>query len=307
MPNTLDSIIVKDLCKSFGSKKVLEDLSLSLAPRVVFGLIGLNGSGKTTFIRTLLGLLNSDQGKCTVLGMNPSDHQVNYYRRVGVVLEHNGFFGNLSVLENLSFFARARGISRDEMDAYFSKYWKNTDIGKDKRCIKYFSRGQKMQCALCRAFLGWPEVYFFDEPVVALDLEAYNQFCEMVRIAQSKHATIIISSHQLDTIEELCTSVGILENGSVTFLGNQEDNKKNEQWIIKADYNEEYKKIIEEATKNTVNHENGKWHFTISNSSEVVIPEIISNLVSKGCLIHFVKPEKMSFRETIKNYYDGNV
>jgi ABC-2 type transport system ATP-binding protein len=307
MSQALDSIVVKDLYKGFGDKKVLENLSLNLAPRVVFGLVGLNGVGKTTLIRTLLGLLHPDQGTCTVLGMNPSDHQPSYYHRIGVVLENNGFFGNLSVLENLSFFAAARGVSREEMNVYFEKHWKDTDIGRDTRSVKYFSRGQKMQCALCRAFLGWPEVYFFDEPVVALDLEAYNQFCEMVRIAHSKHATIIISSHQLDTIEELCTSVGVLENGSITFIGDQEEKKKPEQWIIKADYNDEYKSIIEKATKNTVTYEDGQWHFIISDSSEVVIPEIISNLVSEGCIIHFVKPEKMSFRETIKSFYVGDV
>jgi ABC-2 type transport system ATP-binding protein len=306
MSNTLDSIIVEDLYKSFGNKKVLKKLSLHLAPQVVFGLVGLNGVGKTTLIRTLLGLLHPDQGICTVLGMNPSDHLAHYYRRIGVVLEHNGFFGNLTVLENLSFFAGARGISRDEMNTYFSTYWKNTDIGKDTRSVKYFSRGQKMQCALCRSFLGWPEVYFFDEPVVALDLEAYNQFCEMVRIAHSKHATIIISSHQLDTIEELCTSVGVLENGSITFISNEEEEKKPEQWVIKADYQEEYKNIIEKATKNTATYKDGQWHFIISDSSDVVIPEIISNLVSRGCVIHFVKPEKISFRETIKSFYNGD-
>lgn len=306
MPNALDSIVIKNLFKGFGKKKVIKNLSLNLAPRVVFGLVGLNGAGKTTLIRTLLGLLHPDQGNCLVLGMDPSAHLAKYYRRIGVVLEHNGFFGNLSVLENLSFFAKARGVSREEMDEYFSKHWKNTDIGKDTRSVKYFSRGQKMQCALCRAFLGWPEVYFFDEPVVALDLEAYNQFCELVRIAQSKYATIIISSHQLDTIEELCTSVGILENGSIKFLENQEEKKKVEQWTIKADFSDEYKGIIEETTKNSVTYKDGIWHFIISDRSDVVIPKVVSNLVSKGCLIQFVKPEKVSFRQTIKKYYDGN-
>jgi ABC-type multidrug transport system ATPase subunit len=241
-----------------------------------------------------------------VLGMNPSDHRAKYYRRIGVVLEHNGFFGNLSVRENLSFFAKARGVSREEMNAYFEKYWSKTDIGRDTRSIKYFSRGQKMQCALCRAFLGWPEVYFFDEPVVALDMEAYNQFCEMVRVAQSKYATIIISSHQLDTIEELCTAVGILENGSITLLGNQEE-KKIERWTIKADYNDKHKSVIEEITHNSVTYKDGIWHFSISESSDVMIPKIISGLVSGGCMIQFVKPEQVSFRQTIKKHYDGNV
>ena len=248
MPENNTHIKAEGLYKSFGDKKVLQDLSLSIDPGAIFGLVGLNGAGKTTLIRILLGLLKPDKGNCTVVGMNPADHDRDYYRRVGVVLEHNGFFGNLSVLDNLSFFAEARGISRNRMEEYFSQYWKNTDIGKDDRSVKYFSRGQKMQCALCRAFLGWPDVYFFDEPVVALDIEAYDQFCEMVRLAQSKGATLIISSHQLDAIEDLCTSVGILEKGKVNVLDTLTKKQKDERWFIKSDYSDNYKNIIEGIT-----------------------------------------------------------
>ena len=305
--NNNASIEIENLYKSFGEKEVLKELSLSLNPGNILGLVGLNGAGKTTLIRILLGLLNPDKGNCSVLGKNPAKHDRKYYRRVGVVLEHNGFFGNLSVLDNLSFFAEARGISRTQLDEYFSQYWKSTDIGKDNRSVKYFSRGQKMQCALCRAFLGWPEVYFFDEPVVALDIEAYDQFCEMVRIARSKGATVIISSHQLDTIEELCTSVGILEKGCINLLESQPTRQEKEQWIIKADYNDDYQAVIEKITGSTVEYTNGRWRFSISGNAEAVINDIISKLVSSGCSIYEVKPEKGSFRRSIKQFYNGKV
>lgn len=304
--NNNTSIKVESLYKSFGDKKVLQELSLSINPGTIFGLVGLNGAGKTTLIRILLGLLNPDKGSCTVLGMNPADHKKNYYRRVGVVLEHNGFFGNLTMLDNLSFFAEARGMSRKQMDEYFSQYWKNTDIGKDSRSVKYFSRGQKMQCALCRAFLGWPTVYFFDEPVVALDIEAYDQFCEMVRMAQSKGATIIISSHQLDTIEELCTSVGILEKGQVNVLDTFAKKQRDKVWYIKSDYSDNYKSIIEEIAGSPVTYQDGKWQLSVSGNTESVISEIVSKLVSSGCSIYEVKSEKESFRKSIKDFYNGD-
>jgi ABC-2 type transport system ATP-binding protein len=305
MSENIPSIKAEGLFKSFGNKKVLQDLSLYIDPGTIFGLVGLNGAGKTTLIRILLGLLNPDKGNCSVLGMNPSDHDRDYYRRVGVVLEHNGFFGNLSVLDNLSFFAEARGISCEKMKEYFSQYWKNTDIGKDNRSVKYFSRGQKMQCALCRAFLGWPEIYFLDEPVVALDIEAYDQFCDMVRIAQSKGATVIISSHQLDAIEDLCTSVGILEKGNVNILDTFTGKQKDEMWFIKSEYNDDYKDIIERIAGTPVIYQDGKWQLSISGNTENVISEIISKLVSSGCSIHEVTSGKESFRKSIKDFYNG--
>ena len=301
--NNNTSINVENLYKSFGDKKVLHELSLSINPGTIFGLVGLNGAGKTTLIRILLGLLNPDKGKCSVLGMNPVEHDKNYYRRVGVVLEHNGFFGNLSVLDNLSFFAEARGISSNQLNEYFSQHWKSTDIGRDNRSVKYFSRGQKMQCALCRAFMGWPEVYLFDEPVVALDIEAYDQFCEMVHIAQSKEATVIISSHQLDTIEELCTSVGILEKGCINILDTMAKKQKDEIWFIKAEYKDNYKNIIEEVTGSSVEYKEGYWQILISGSANSVIPEIVTKLVSSGCSVYEVKPQKESFRKSIKHFY----
>ena len=305
--NNNTSIKVENLYKNFGKKEVLKELSLSINPGTIFGLIGLNGAGKTTLIRILLGLQNPDRGICSVLGMNPAGHERNYYRRVGVVLENNGFFSNLSVLDNLFFFAEARGISRSRLDEYFSLYWKNSDIGRDNRREKYFSRGQKMQCALCRAFLGWPEVYFFDEPVVALDIEAYDHFCKMVRIAGSKGATVVISSHQLDTIEELCTSVGILEKGCITLLENQPEKQENEPWIIKAEYHDDYQTVIESIAGSAVQYSNGRWRFSVSGNAEAVIKEIISKLVSSGCSIYEVRPEKGSFRKSIKQFYHGNV
>lgn len=304
--NSTSSIKTEELYKSFGDKKVLQGLSLSISNGTVFGLVGLNGAGKTTLIRILLGLLNPDKGHCTVLGMHPAEHNRNYYRRVGVVLEHNGFFGNLSVLDNLSFFAEARGISREQMEEYYTQYWKKTAIGNDNRSVKYFSRGQKMQCALCRAFLGWPEVYLLDEPVVALDIEAYDQFCTMVSIARSKGSTVIISSHQLDTIEDLCTAVGILEKGKISVLDILDKKQKSEMWFIKSDYSDIYEDIIEGITGAPVTYKNGKWRLSISGNTENVISKIVSKLTSSGCSIYEVTSVKENFRKSIKKFYGGN-
>jgi ABC-type multidrug transport system ATPase subunit len=143
-----------------------------------------------------------------------------------------------------------------------------------------------MQCALCRAFLGWPEIFLLDEPAVALDIKAYDHFCNLVHTAHSKNATIVISSHQLDAIEKLCTSIGILENGKLKIidLNNLEQNKSKRKWLIKSNYKIEYHQIIENISGESPAYNNGTWTFTVSeDKSETVIPSIISNLTSKGC------------------------
>lgn len=295
------SIRVTQIFKNFGKKKVLEALSLDLDPGSVFGLVGLNGAGKTTLIRIMLGLMRADQGSVSILGMNPTELKSNFYHNIGVVLEHSGFNGNLSVRENLSFFSKARGLSKRQLNDYFSQYWEMSAIGQDQRKIKYFSRGQKMQCALCRAFLGWPEVYFFDEPAVALDIEAYEQFCQMVQHAKTKKATIVISSHQLEAIEELCSQVGILEKGKIRLLDNFTPQDTTRQWLIRTANNPKYKDIIKNISGSLPVYKDNCWFFSLPNNhTQQSIATIITRLVTIGSEIYEVKSLATNFRESLK-------
>jgi ABC-type multidrug transport system ATPase subunit len=297
-----DSVIqLQNIQRSFGKKRVLETVSLQLGPSSVFGLVGLNGAGKTTLIRILLGLLRPDSGQCLVLGSNPWKHESELYRRTGVVLEHNGFWGNLTVMQNITFFARARGICEPALDEYIREYWGDEPILHKKQKVKYFSRGEKMQCALCRAFLGWPKLYLLDEPVVALDVKAYDHFCSLVRRARQNGAAVLISSHQLDAIEDLCDSVGILENGTLALLDTSESQMQ--QWLIKAGSNPEYGEAILQVAGNKATYKKGAWHFELPSGNTTIIPAIISRLAEEKCSIEEVRKEDMGFRESIRKYY----
>jgi ABC-2 type transport system ATP-binding protein len=304
------AISIDAVYKSFGRKKVLEGVSLSLEKETVFGLVGLNGAGKTTLIRILVGLLRPDQGSCHVLGMNPADQEKGYYKKTGVILEHSGFFENLTVLDNIQFFAKAKGINQSATHDYFAQYWANTSLGKDTRKVKFFSRGQKMQCALCRAFLGWPEVYFFDEPAVALDMEAYDQFCTLVRLARERGATFIISSHQLETIEELCTRVGVIQNGRLTLLDTIMPGQRQEKWLVRlhnpASDDPEIKNEIGYLSRSEVFFANGYWNFTVSAQAEQTVAAIVGRLVKRGCAVIEVRPDRESFRTSIRQQYGKN-
>jgi ABC-type multidrug transport system ATPase subunit len=297
------SITITDLSKGFEKKEVLRGLSLALHPGTVFGLVGLNGAGKTTLIRILLGLLRADSGACSVLGHDPAKQEKKLYKQIGVILEHNGFFGNLTARENLAFFAEARGVSPAAVREYFEQYWADTALGTDNRSVKYLSRGQKMQCALCRAFLGWPALYLFDEPAVALDLEAYEQFCKLVHTARKQGATIIISSHQLDTIEDLCTAVGVLKNGNIAIIDTDNDARAGEQWLFRTDNHVLYQSIIAGESGVQPAYADGAWHVVFADNPEKKIAAIITRLVSAGAAISEVRREKEEYRTTIKRHY----
>jgi ABC-2 type transport system ATP-binding protein len=226
-------INVKNLSRSFGKIPILKDISLQAGESTIYGLAGLNGAGKTTLIRILLGLLRRDGGSVEVAGFDPWLHQQEYYRTIGAALESDGFFGNLDVRENLKIFAEAKGVKWGDAEKYLEKYWGGTDILKSSRKVKFLSRGQKVQCGLCRAFLGWPRVCFLDEPTVSLDIKAYEHLKYIAREAKSRSATILISSHQLELIDDLCDRVGLLRDGCIEEL-NRGENKFSD--IIKDIY-----------------------------------------------------------------------
>ncbi|MBD3347517.1 MAG: ATP-binding cassette domain-containing protein [Chitinivibrionales bacterium] len=295
-----DVITVAGLSKSFDGKSVLESLNLDLGAETVYGLVGLNGVGKTTLIRLLLGLLRADSGHIDICGHDPWNHSPQFYRQVGAVLEHDGFRGNLTFDQNLKFFARARGISDDTVAQYLETEWSNWELVGSKKRVKFFSRGQRMQCALCRAFLGWPKVCFLDEPTVALDMEAYDHFCRLVQRAKEHGSAIVISSHHLEAIEALCDRIGILQDHHLSELANETGSLG--QWALTTDNRPEYGEIIRRITGSGVSYTDGKWHFNSKNQKKD-IPLLVAELVAHGCPVYEVRPVERAFRETIKKAY----
>lgn len=287
--------------RSFGPKRVLDIVDLELGAGNVCGLVGLNGAGKTTLIRLLLGLLRSDGGTLSVLGFDPWHHDAEYYRRVGVVLEHDGFWGNLTYRENLDLFGRAKGLSRKEIDRYVEEQWGQTEIAHDTKQAKLLSRGQRMQCALSRAFLGDPDVCLLDEPAVALDVEAYDHFCELVRTARARGAAVLISSHQLDTIQQLCDVVGLLQGGRIHMLDNAES-PTNTEWIIRTGNGSSCGAIIAQHADTDPSYENGRWRFSVTDA-ESAVPRIVAALVAAGCSIKEVRPVERDLRRRLRATY----
>ncbi len=299
-----DTVITVDkLSKKFNDNIIFKDCSLTIEKGVVFGLVGLNGSGKTTFFRILLGLLKPQDGRVRVLGHDPWKHEPSYFKKLGVILDHDGFAGNLTVRDNLLVFGKAKGASQPDIEAYVDRFWKGTflcdEFFSPKKKVKYFSRGQKMQCAICRAFLGSPPVLFLDEPTVALDVEAIDHFYSLVNHARAEGATVLISSHHIAAIEDLCDLVGLLRDKSIADLDLQTNDSSSQPWYIRCDGKEQSETVIQLHSKTPVEYYNNAWHFEVVNP-QTAIPIIVSDLVSQGIKVLEVSTEKDSLKNKIR-------
>lgn len=296
-------IRVQGLSKTFGNNTVINNLFLSIRKGQVYGLVGLNGAGKTTLIRLLLGILKPSGGSISVLGRDPWDHDTALLRRAGVVLEHDGFWGNLTFEQNMNTFAAAKRVPWKQACAYLDEHWRDSDIYKSKKPVKYFSRGQRVQCAICRAFLGWPDAYLLDEPVVALDVDAYDHFTRLVRHARSKGAAVLISSHQLDAIDELCDDVGILRDKKITEVAKvRVGSGLAKPWELGADNKDQWRAIIEVTCGSGAVYEDHCWRFGVMLPDET-IPLLVKRLVEAGCAIRRISPAGQSFSVAIRNEY----
>jgi ABC-2 type transport system ATP-binding protein len=299
-------LAVEHISRSFGKNVIFEDCSFSVETGSIFGLVGLNGSGKTTLIRMLLGLLKPGRGTIFVLGYNPWKHETTLFKKLGVILEHDGFAGNLTVADNVSLFAKAKGLGTQQVRSYIEDNWKSTflydEFFNGKKKVKHLSRGQKMQCAICRAFLPAPLVYFFDEPTVALDVDAIDHFYSLVRKARMNGATVLISSHQLSAIEDLCDTVGMLNSRNVSIVKTSGRDGRTESWMVRCDGDADarFGAVIEDVCGLPAVFRDNAWHFEVR-KPETEIPEIVRRLAAGGCNILEVGPGGGSLREKLKS------
>ncbi len=206
-------VTIQNASRNFGKKRVLSHLFFTLSQGETCGLVGLNGVGKTTFLRMIVGTLRCSSGSISVF-QEPPGKSGGFYRRLGIVLDSDGFNGNLSFTDNLSFFARLKHVNADNFNSYLEKYWSH--LAKKAVPVKNFSRGERMQCGLARGFLGNPDLLILDEPASNLDSDGYDLLCRLVTDRKREGAAAIISSHRLDTISQLCDSVAFLDDSGLT-------------------------------------------------------------------------------------------
>lgn len=208
------------LTKRFGDRTAIEELSFEARQGEVVGLLGPNGAGKTTTIRLLTTVLTPTSGEFSVAGV-PCTRPSEIRRRVGVLPESNGYPGHQTGMEYLRYHARLFGLARPEAARVAGRLL--AEVGLDERAssrISTYSRGMRQRLGIARALVNDPAVVFLDEPTLGLDPAGQRQVLAIIRdIAVRRGATVILSTHTLPEVEEVCTTVLILDKGSVVVSG----------------------------------------------------------------------------------------
>lgn len=227
-------LIVKDLYKRYGEKVVVDMLSFTMPQPGVYALLGTNGAGKTTSIRMMLNMLAKDGGEVLWNDKPLSVESCN----VGYLAEERGLYPKAALMDQLLYFSSLRGVSRAEAKERI-RYWaerleaveylypevNGKPTGKSKKADQ-LSKGNQQKIQLMASLLSDPELIIFDEPLSGLDPVNADLFKSVIREQIEKGKYIIMSSHQMATIEEFCTDLTILDRSKTVLQGNLADIKK---------------------------------------------------------------------------------
>ncbi len=211
------AIDVKHLNKSFEGKHVVKDLSLQIQTGDIFGFLGPNGSGKTTSIRLMCGLLTPDSGEGTCLGMDIFRQRKEIKQNIGYMTQYFSLWGTLSVRENLSFLARLHIVKNQKQAIEYSL--EQLGLGSRQHQIaNSLSGGWKQRLALAASLIHSPKLLFLDEPTAGVDPAARQEFWQILYRLSTSGVTILVSTHYMDEAER-CNKLAFLAAGELLVQG----------------------------------------------------------------------------------------
>jgi len=223
MANIDNCLNVKRLSKNYGAKKVLNDVSITLNYGETVALIGANGAGKSTFIKALLGLVNSTYEELSFFGQEHRLNQ-NYLKKVGYLPEVSGFWSELSAQALLSYMSRLKGVESIVVPKRTKTLLQAFGLWKRSQGIMgSYSKGMLQRSGLAQTLINDPDFIILDEPMSGLDPRAQENLRHVVSQLKKRGKTILISSHSLGDVQQLCDRVLVLENGSLILDGKTKD------------------------------------------------------------------------------------
>jgi ABC-2 type transport system ATP-binding protein len=219
------AVSARGLCKSFGRLRALDDLSVDIPRGVTYCLLGPNGSGKTTFIRAIVGLLSLDGGDLRVLG-EPVARVKEIYSRIGYMTQHRALYPDLTLQENMEFFAGLYGIERSESERRMTRLLEMVNLEEHRnRLAGDLSGGMYQRLSLACTLIHEPELLLLDEPTVGIDPMLRQTFWEYFDQLTGQGKTVLITTHLMDEAEK-CKIVGYMRRGKMAAVGSPEEIKR---------------------------------------------------------------------------------
>lgn len=283
-----------NLNKSFGRKKILNNVSLSLDEGDILGFIGPNGAGKTTTIKLILGLQSIDSGTVTICGYDIKKEFTKAIKNVGGIIESPDMYMYLSGYDNLKLIANLYGVSKEKIDEVVKL------VGLEKRIydkVSKYSLGMRQRLGIAASLLNDPKLLILDEPTNGLDPEGNKQIRNLILKLSKKGIAILVSSHALSELESIVNKVVIIQKGSIVETSTLEEVKKskNSYYIFEVDKIkdiENIEKISENSFKVNINREE--------------IPEFINKLIDKKIKIYSIYEDKLSLEDAFLKRTGGN-
>ena len=288
---------VSNLTKKFKQRVAVDNVSFEIIEGEIFGLIGPNGAGKTTIIRMITGLAKPTSGEIFIDGISLGKHFEKAISKLGGIIEMPDLYPYMSGMENLKFFASLYpDITKEKIDSVVKL------VGMEKRIhdkVRNYSLGMKQRVGIAQALLHDPKILILDEPTNGLDPNGIRDMRKfLIGLSRKKHISILVSSHILAEMEQLCDTVAIIDNGKILEVKTLEEIKRGlqegQQVCIKVDYPNYAGKLVMLKYKVPVNLAGKTIMFNMEDSK---IPEITAMLMKEGISIFGIETVKKSLEE----------
>lgn len=220
---------IKNLTKTYGDKKAVDDLTIHIEPGEVYGFIGHNGAGKTTTLKACTGILEFDSGEITINGTSIKDDPLSCKKQFAYIPDNPDLYDFMTGIKYLNFISDIFGVSADDRMDRIHKYAQRFEIEKDLgQPIATYSHGMKQKLAIIAAWIHEPKLIIMDEPFVGLDPKAAFTVKEMMREVCDNGGAIFFSTHVLEVAEKICDKVAIIKQGKLIRSGTMEEVKGDE-------------------------------------------------------------------------------
>lgn len=287
---------VKNLSKSFGKRKAVDNLSFEIREGEIFGFLGPNGAGKSTAIRAMLSLIKPDDGDIEIFNKSVRKYHNLALQGVGALVERPDFYEYLSAHKNLSLLATMDNVSKTRIGEVL-KIVGLANRGEDK--VKAYSQGMKQRLGIAQSLLSNPKLLILDEPTKGLDPRGMKEVRELIQKLAQEGITILLSSHLLHEVEQICTTMAIINLGKLIKIGsvhallNESDTYITE---IKAEPVEKARKILKDSKFILfVEESNGVFKVKIANKD---LSKLTRDLVKADIDISAIIP-----RTSLEDYF----
>ncbi|MHA2000215.1 MAG: ABC transporter ATP-binding protein [Promethearchaeota archaeon] len=303
-------IETKELVKEYSTRKekviAVDGIDLNIPRGTIFSFLGPNGAGKTTTVRVLSCLLKPTAGDAYILGMSVKDEPVTIRSRIGVLSENHGLYENMTIKENVEFFAGFYGMRGDSVTARLRLLLEDFEL-EDRRDSKVgtLSKGLKQRASLIKTLIHDPEILFLDEPTSGLDPKAAVELRKYIKFLGSrKEKTIFICTHNLTEAQKLSDQVAIIDKGKIKRVGNPSELERelfNSRPVTITSTESISPAILKSAQERFKTRVTGKGAilkvYIDPESTETTTPEIIKFLVSKNVPITRVTRDEHSLED----------